>query len=119
MLGPNIVPIERHDSRLSTCYLSGKALLENLKSKATVEQEQKKLFNNNTAIKEYRHIRKGCAQPLQLRCIILLQIQHDTGSGRKVELMLYVDGMEVLNYKAKPSTDKTQGDRQYLKNTTV
>jgi len=46
----------------------------------------------------------------------MFQLTHDTESGRKVDLMLLVDGLEALNSEAKPSKDRTPCERQYLKN---
>lgn len=46
----------------------------------------------------------------------LFQLAHNTDSGRKVDLMLLVDGLEALNSEAKPSKDRTPCERQFLKN---
>ncbi|KAG0305147.1 hypothetical protein BGZ97_001223 [Linnemannia gamsii] len=46
----------------------------------------------------------------------LFQLAHDTDSGRKIDLMLLVDGLEALNSEAKPSKDRTPCERQFLKN---
>ncbi|KAF9980508.1 hypothetical protein BGZ65_005015 [Modicella reniformis] len=46
----------------------------------------------------------------------LFRIPDDTESGRKVDLLLLVDGIEVLNSEAKLRDDTTSCDNQYLKN---
>jgi hypothetical protein len=46
----------------------------------------------------------------------LFKLAQDTESGRKVDLMLLVNGVEVLNSEAKRSNDRTPCERQLLKN---
>ncbi|KAF9131911.1 hypothetical protein BGW39_001147 [Mortierella sp. 14UC] len=49
----------------------------------------------------------------------LFSVQDDTESGRKVDLLLIIDGLEALNSEAKLDERATLGEQQYQKNLRV
>ncbi|KAG0364993.1 hypothetical protein BGZ54_006960 [Gamsiella multidivaricata] len=48
--------------------------------------------------------------------ITQFKVHEETKSGRKVDLLLRVGNLEVLNTEVKPNDDQSAGDKQYKKN---